>query len=240
MAYEEYSQEVIGFSNVNSSGNPTPYYDPIISTTSLTLTPFGDSDFLLFEEADSFLAIEDDPTSPEVDPTYYDPKGHSSLDAQFLNDPAVCARAKKLSTSSKLAIMDPPGTSWCKSHPPIVFDARFFWATILGIDFMGPFLSSKGNKYILVAVDYLSKWVEAKALPTNDARVVCKFLKSLFARFGAPRAIISDREHHFCNEQFTRIARILKPLVLAVFVLKITRALNPQLHLGIRYPNLID
>ncbi|GJX66860.1 reverse transcriptase domain-containing protein [Tanacetum coccineum] len=65
---------------------------------------------------------------------------------------------------------------------------------VWGIDFMGPFPSSKGNKYILVAVDYLSKWVEAKALPTNDARVVCKFLKSLFARFGAPRAIISGRK----------------------------------------------
>ncbi|GKB19409.1 reverse transcriptase domain-containing protein, partial [Tanacetum coccineum] len=59
---------------------------------------------------------------------------------------------------------------------------------IWGIDFMGPFPSSRGNKYILVAVDYLSKWVEAKALPTNDARVVCKFLKTLFSRFGAPRA----------------------------------------------------
>ncbi|GKD19824.1 reverse transcriptase domain-containing protein [Tanacetum coccineum] len=63
---------------------------------------------------------------------------------------------------------------------------------VWGIDFMGPFPSSRGNKYILVAVDYLSKWVEAKALPTNDARVVVKFLKSLFARFGTPRAIISD------------------------------------------------
>nr|GEY18522.1 reverse transcriptase domain-containing protein [Tanacetum cinerariifolium] len=63
---------------------------------------------------------------------------------------------------------------------------------VWGIDFMGPFLSSIGNKYILVAVDYLSKWVEAKALLTNNARVVCKFLKDLFARFGAPRAIISD------------------------------------------------
>nr|GEV37987.1 reverse transcriptase domain-containing protein [Tanacetum cinerariifolium] len=51
---------------------------------------------------------------------------------------------------------------------------------VWGIDFMGPFLNSKGNKYILVAVDYLSKWIEAKALPTNDARVVVKFLKSLF------------------------------------------------------------
>ncbi|GKA14165.1 reverse transcriptase domain-containing protein [Tanacetum coccineum] len=76
---------------------------------------------------------------------------------------------------------------------------------IWGIDFMGSFPSSRGNKYILVAVDYLSKWVEAKALPTNDARVVCKFLKSLFARFGAPRAIISDRGTHFCNDQFAKV-----------------------------------
>ncbi|GJR46010.1 reverse transcriptase domain-containing protein [Tanacetum coccineum] len=76
---------------------------------------------------------------------------------------------------------------------------------VWGIDFMGSFPSSRGNKYILVAVDYLSKWVEAKALPTNDARVVCKFLKSLFARFGAPRAIISDRGTHFCNDQFAKV-----------------------------------
>ncbi|GJY21039.1 reverse transcriptase domain-containing protein [Tanacetum coccineum] len=62
-----------------------------------------------------------------------------------------------------------------------------------GLDFMGPFPSSQGNRYILVVVDYLSKWVEAKALPTNDARVVVKFLKQLFSRFGTPRVIISDR-----------------------------------------------
>ncbi|GJX29707.1 reverse transcriptase domain-containing protein, partial [Tanacetum coccineum] len=67
---------------------------------------------------------------------------------------------------------------------------------VWGINFMGPFPSSRGNKYILVAVDYLSKWVEAKALPTNDARVIVKFLKSLFARFGTPRAIISDCGEH--------------------------------------------
>nr|GEX71111.1 reverse transcriptase domain-containing protein [Tanacetum cinerariifolium] len=76
---------------------------------------------------------------------------------------------------------------------------------VWGIDFMDPFSSSRGNKYILVAVDYLSKWVEAKALRTNDARVVCKFLKSLFARFGSPRAIISDRGTHFCNDQFSKV-----------------------------------
>nr|GEV93808.1 DNA-directed DNA polymerase [Tanacetum cinerariifolium] len=76
---------------------------------------------------------------------------------------------------------------------------------VWGIDFMGPFQSSRGNKYIRMAVDYLSKWVEAKALPTNDARVFCKFLKSLFARFGSPRAIISDRSTYFCNDQFSKV-----------------------------------
>nr|GEY79675.1 reverse transcriptase domain-containing protein [Tanacetum cinerariifolium]GEY79676.1 reverse transcriptase domain-containing protein [Tanacetum cinerariifolium] len=69
----------------------------------------------------------------------------------------------------------------------------------------GPTQPKRGNKYILVVVDYLSKWVEAKALPTNDARVVCKFLKNLFARFETPRAIISYRGTHFCNDQFAKV-----------------------------------
>nr|GEX38934.1 reverse transcriptase domain-containing protein [Tanacetum cinerariifolium] len=105
------------------------------------------------------------------------------------NDPGRLVAAPELLTDmkplkfSRLAIMDP--------HE--------------GIDFMGPFSSSKGNKYILVAVDYLSKWAEAKALPTNDARVVCKFLKNLFTRFGIPIAIINDRGTHFCNDQLAKV-----------------------------------
>nr|GEV42894.1 reverse transcriptase domain-containing protein [Tanacetum cinerariifolium] len=71
--------------------------------------------------------------------------------------------------------------------------------------FMGPFPSSRGNRYILVAVDYLSKWVEAKAHPINDARFVVKFLKSLFARFGSARAIISDCGIYFCNDKFAKV-----------------------------------
>nr|GFA20008.1 putative reverse transcriptase domain-containing protein [Tanacetum cinerariifolium] len=66
MACEEYSQEVLSFSDVIVSGYPTPYYDLIVSTTSLTLTPFRNSDFLL-EEVDAFLALEDDPISPETE-----------------------------------------------------------------------------------------------------------------------------------------------------------------------------
>nr|GEY05800.1 hypothetical protein [Tanacetum cinerariifolium] len=86
----------------------------------------------------------------------------------------------------------------CGLSRPAIFD-------VWGINFMGPFPSSRGNKYILVAIDYLSKWVEAKALPTNDARFVCKILKSLFVRFGTPRAIICDRGTHFCNDQFAKV-----------------------------------
>ncbi|KAL8125012.1 hypothetical protein AgCh_012617 [Apium graveolens] len=68
---------------------------------------------------------------------------------------------------------------------------------------VGPFVSSCNNQYILLAVDYVLKWVEVKALPTNDAKVVLNFLhKQIFTRFGTPRVIISDEGSHFCNLKF--------------------------------------
>nr|GFB94585.1 reverse transcriptase domain-containing protein [Tanacetum cinerariifolium] len=89
------------------------------------------------------------------------------------------------------------------------FDLGFYWPTIYKDAFElvkhCDSCQRQGNKYILVAVDYLSKWVETKALPTNDARVVVKFLKSLFSCFGTPKAIISDRGTHFCNDKFSRV-----------------------------------
>nr|GEU54946.1 reverse transcriptase domain-containing protein [Tanacetum cinerariifolium] len=385
MAWEEYSQEVLEFSDVIASGNPTPYYNSIVSTTSPTLTPFEESDFLL-EEVDAFLALKDDPTLPELDQSYVDTEGYILLLEAFLNDyPSLpppnqgnyLAQVRKelkiceakidkssIDEPSEVELKDlPPHLEYVflegddkfpviiikdmsveekpalitvlKSHKRViawtlsdikgidpkfcthkilmeddfepevqhqrrvnpkihdviknevlklldvgliypifdspwetidileachygptrghhgpnytakkVFDYGFYWPTIYrdaqdliktcgvyqrqgkisqqdempinfiqvckifdvwGIDFMGSFSSSKGNKYILVAVDYLSKWVEAKALPTNDARVVCKFLKNLFARFGTPRAIISDQGTHFCNDQFAKV-----------------------------------
>ncbi|CAL8115405.1 unnamed protein product [Prunus armeniaca] len=85
-----------------------------------------------------------------------------------------------------------------------IFEVELF--DVWGIDFMGPFPASYGNLYILVAVDYVSKWVEAAALPTNDAKVVVRFLrKNIFIRFGVPRAIISDGGTHFCNRQFNSL-----------------------------------
>nr|GFC82919.1 reverse transcriptase domain-containing protein [Tanacetum cinerariifolium] len=85
LACEEYSQEVLGFSNVIDNGTLTPQNDLIVSITFPTLTPFGDSDFLLFEEADAFLGLEDDHDSPKINPFYYDPEGDILLLEAILN-----------------------------------------------------------------------------------------------------------------------------------------------------------
>nr|GEV37545.1 reverse transcriptase domain-containing protein [Tanacetum cinerariifolium] len=95
MACEVYSQEVLSFSYVIVSGNPTTYYDLIVSTSSPTLTPFGNSDFLL-EKVDAFLALEDDPASPKVDISYYDTEGDTLFLEAFLNnDPSLLLPIKK-------------------------------------------------------------------------------------------------------------------------------------------------
>nr|GEW43367.1 reverse transcriptase domain-containing protein [Tanacetum cinerariifolium] len=401
---QEYSQEVLGFADIVSNKVSTPYFEPIISNSSQNLTPFNESDFLLFEEAEAFLAVDDEPISPEFDATYYDPerhilileallnsdpepplpnqkhyfpeahndlkvqsqrrvnpkihdvikkeveklldagliypisdspwdqpfdlmcdasdyavgvvqgqrvekhfwpihyasktitqaetnytttkkeilavvyafenfrsylimnksivytdhsalkylfakkdakarllrwilllqefdfkvidtKGTENYDADHLSrlknpyenifDPKEINETFPLESLNKVAHHD-PSTPWCVAGQeaidilkacrsgPTGGHYRANYTTkkgkisqrdempqnsiqvceifdVWGIDFMGPFPSLKGNKYILVAVDYLSKWVKAKALPTNDARVVVKFLKSLFS-----------------------------------------------------------
>ncbi|GJW95256.1 hypothetical protein Tco_0174928 [Tanacetum coccineum] len=82
---EEYSQEVLGFSDSVAYNNPSPHFDPIVSTSSPTLTPFDESDFLLFEEADAFIAIDDEPVSPVFNATYYDPEGDILILEVLLN-----------------------------------------------------------------------------------------------------------------------------------------------------------
>nr|GEV97064.1 reverse transcriptase domain-containing protein [Tanacetum cinerariifolium] len=409
VAFEEYSQEVLGFF---MSGNPTPSTEPIVSTSSAALTPFEDSDFLL-EETDAFLAIDDEPISPEIDEFYYDSDGDILLLEEFLNDdpssPPLPPQELKViePTNEKSFIDEPPVVelkdlprhleyafwrvrSWgnenkafptdtlCKQNnnrcssslhhdgkrinsevysfkkflPYLVLsksivytdhsalkylfnkqDAKLrllCWVLLLQefdiiirdkkgaenlaavhlsrlenphqsmldkkeinetfpletlnvVSFHGdsstlwfahfanyharnfaikgmssqqknkffkdvkhyfrddPFLfkicvdqviwrcvhsqeavdilkachngptgghhgpNYTAKKYVLVAIDYLLKWVEAKALPTNEARVICKFLKSLFARFGTPCSIISDCGTHFCNDQFAKV-----------------------------------
>ena len=87
-------------------------------------------------------------------------------------------------------------------NPILVVELFDVW----GIDFKGPFPTSYGHTYILVGVDYVSKWVEAIPCKTNDHRVVLKFLKAnIFYRFGVPKAIISDGGSHFCNKPFENL-----------------------------------
>nr|XP_016437184.1 PREDICTED: uncharacterized protein LOC107763226 [Nicotiana tabacum] len=84
---------------------------------------------------------------------------------------------------------------------------------VWGIDFMGQFPMSHSHEYILVAIDYVSKWVEAIPTRTNDARVVCEFLrKNIFTHFGTPRAIISDNGSHFVNKQFAALLSKLEQM----------------------------
>nr|GEZ46216.1 hypothetical protein [Tanacetum cinerariifolium] len=286
---EEYSQEVLGFADVVSDEVSTPYYEPIVSNSSQNLIPFNESDFLLLEEADAFIAIDDEPISSEFDATYYDPKGDILILEVLLNNdpeppplnqkdyfPSIHNDLKGIDLefcSHKILLEDDyspkvqsqrrvnpkihdvikkeveklldagliypisdnpwdPSTSWfvdfanyhagkfiikdqiirrcvagqeatdilkaCHSGPigghyranytaKKVFDSGFYWPTIYKDAFE---LVMNCDSCQL---DYLSKWVEAKALPTNDARVVVKFLKSLFSQFGTPKAIISDR-----------------------------------------------
>lgn len=103
---------------------------------------------------------------------------------------------------------------------PILFCEIF---DVWGVDFMGPFPVSFGYVYILLAVDYVSKWVEAKATRTDDSKVVTEFIKSnIFSRFGIPRALISDRGTHFCN-------RIVETLLRKYHVThKVSTAYHPQ------------
>ena len=77
---------------------------------------------------------------------------------------------------------------------------------VWGIDFRGPFSSSFGNLYILLAVDYVSKWVEAIACPRNDASTVVGFIqRNILSRFGAPGIIISDKGSHFANKVLAKL-----------------------------------
>ncbi|XP_038976409.1 uncharacterized protein LOC113461320 [Phoenix dactylifera] len=109
---------------------------------------------------------------------------------------SMCDRCQRVGNISK------------KNEMPLtnILEVELF--DLWGIDFMGPFPSSFNNQYILVAVDYVSKWVEATATQTNDSRVVMRFVKkNIFSRFGVPRAIISDEGSHFCNRSFEALLK---------------------------------
>nr|GFB93710.1 reverse transcriptase domain-containing protein [Tanacetum cinerariifolium] len=120
--YEEYSQEVLGFADVVSNEVSTPYYKPVVSNSSQNLTPFNASDFLLLEEADAFIAIDDEPVSSNIDATYNDPEGHILiLEALLNNDPEPPSNQKDYfpTLHKDLKVVEPKNQSF-KDEPPKV------------------------------------------------------------------------------------------------------------------------
>lgn len=95
--------------------------------------------------------------------------------------------------------------SRCHDFPmTLILEVELF--EVWGIDFMGPFVSSYGQNYILVVVEYVTKWDDSVVLPDNDGNIVSMFLKkNIFSRFGTYRAIISDGGSHFCNKVFSEL-----------------------------------
>nr|GEZ77818.1 reverse transcriptase domain-containing protein [Tanacetum cinerariifolium] len=120
----EYSQEVLGFADVVSDEVSTPYYEPIVLNSLQNLTPFNESDFLLLEEADAFIAIDDEPISLEFNATYYDPEGDILiLDALLNNDPEPPPSNQKdyfPSNHKDLKVVEPKNNKSSDDEPPEV------------------------------------------------------------------------------------------------------------------------
>nr|GEU58823.1 reverse transcriptase domain-containing protein [Tanacetum cinerariifolium] len=190
---EKYAQEILGFSNNSSGGNPTLTFEPILSDSSPSLTPFEGSDFIL-EEIEAYL--KDELISSKIDDADCDPEGDICLIEKLLNDnpmPFGLCNARGTFQRFMMAIfhdmikktvevfMDDflvfgDSFSSCLSYldnmlqrdeMPQNFIQVCEIFDVYGIDFMGPFSSSRGNR--------------------------------------TPRAIISDRGTHFCNDKFAKV-----------------------------------
>nr|GFB62776.1 hypothetical protein [Tanacetum cinerariifolium] len=120
---EEYSQEVLGFTDDVSNEVSSPIYEPIVSSSSQNLTPFSESDFILLEEADAFIVIDDEPISSNIDATYYDPEGDILiLEALLNNDPEPLSNQKDFfpTLHKDLKVVEPKNQSFEEDEPPEV------------------------------------------------------------------------------------------------------------------------
>nr|GEX13707.1 hypothetical protein [Tanacetum cinerariifolium] len=120
---EEYSQEVLGFFDVVANKVSTPYFEPIVSNSSQNLTPFDESDFLLLEEVDAFIAVDDEPISPEINAIYYAPEGNIHILEALLNsDPEPLPNQKHYfpEAHNDLKVIDPKNDKSFDDEPPEV------------------------------------------------------------------------------------------------------------------------
>nr|GFA34838.1 reverse transcriptase domain-containing protein [Tanacetum cinerariifolium] len=212
---KEYSQEVLRFSDVVSSGNPTPYYEPIVSNSSPTLTPFNESDFLLLDEADAFIAIDDEPISPEIDATYYDLEGDILILEALLNSdplpplpnhkdyfPVIHKDLKVIKPKNDKSSNDKPPEVELKDLPPHMEYA-----------FIG-----ENNKWPVIIT---------KDLSVDEKSTLIKVLKSQKQAIGWKLTDIKDINPEFCSHKIL-LEEDYEPKVQS------QRRVNPKIHYVIK------
>nr|GEW50875.1 reverse transcriptase domain-containing protein [Tanacetum cinerariifolium] len=277
---EEFSQAVLGFTDDVSTKVSSPIYEHIVSNSSQNLTLFDASDFLLLEEADAFIVIDDEPISSNIDATYYDPEGDILiLEALLNNDPKPLSDQKDffLTLHKDLKVVEPKNQSkedeppevelkelpphleyalldyspkvqsqrrvnpkiydvikkeveklidagliypisdspWCR---PMRLEGNDMWVlgkgtwggrgvafgTVPGMNVLGPLPeASRKVKFIIVEIDYFTKWVKAKPLAKTTEKELKKFVwNNIVCRFGIPRIIMMDNGANFVNDPF--------------------------------------
>nr|GEY17864.1 reverse transcriptase domain-containing protein [Tanacetum cinerariifolium] len=177
VACEEYSQEILGFS---VSGNPTLSTKPIVSISSPTLTPFEDSKFLL-EETDAFLAIDDEPISPEIDSSYYDSEGDILLLEEFLNDDPSSPPLPP----QELKVVKPNNEKSSIDEPPVV-ELKYL---------------SHHLEYAFLEGDDKLPVIIAKYLKNEEKPVLIKVLKSYKQALAWQFSNINGIDQEFCTHK---------------------------------------
>ncbi|GJS80906.1 reverse transcriptase domain-containing protein [Tanacetum coccineum] len=211
LASEEYSQEVLGFSDSVAYGNPSPDYDLIVSNSSPTLTPFGDSDFLLLEEANAFIAINDEPISWEIDATYYDPEGDILILEALLNSeplpplpnhkdysPGIQKELKVVEAKTVKSSIDEPPEVELKDLPPHLEYA---------------FLEGDDKLPVIIAKD----------LKDEEKAALIKVLKSHKRAIGWKLSDINGVDPEFCTHKIL-MEEDYEPIVQS------QRRVNPKIH----------
>nr|GEZ82107.1 DNA-directed DNA polymerase [Tanacetum cinerariifolium] len=208
---EEYSQEVLGFADVVSNEVSTPYFEPIVSNSSQNLTPFNESDFLLFEEADDFLAVDDELILPEFDATYYDPEGDILILEALLNsDPKPHLPNQKHyfpEAHNDLKFVEPKNNKSSDDEPPEVELKEL--PPHLEYAFLG-----ENNKWPVIIV---------KDLSVNEKSALINVLKSRKKAIAWKLTDIRGIDPEFCSHKIL-LEDEFSPMVQS------QRRVNPKIH----------
>nr|GFA65886.1 reverse transcriptase domain-containing protein [Tanacetum cinerariifolium] len=194
---EKYSHEVLGFSDVVANEVSTPYFEPIVSNSSQNLTPFDESNFLLFKEADDFIAVDDEPISPEFDATYYDPEGDILILEALLNSdhepPLPNQKHYFPKAHNDLKVVEPKNNKSSDNEPPEVELKEL--PPHLDYAFLG-----ENNKWPVII---------AKDLSVNEKSALIEVLKSRKKAITWKLTDIRGNEYYYFLDGFSDYFQIL-------------------------------